>query len=126
MTDLQSRTQVGLTTSQVWITALLLGANLIFNVVSNASFKASADARAWRAFLAWQVAGNLAGFATVITLTALLRRWPLHVAFPVTTGLAVIGVQVVGAYWICNEPIRPVQWLGTFLVVAGIWLIGAR
>jgi multidrug transporter EmrE-like cation transporter len=126
MTDSQSRIQVGLTTSQVWITALLLGANVIFNVVSNASFKASADARAWRAFLAWQVAGNLAGFATVVTLTVLLRRWPLHVAFPVTTGLAVIGVQVVGAHWIYHESIRPAQWLGTSLVVAGIWLIGAR
>ncbi len=126
MTDPQSRIQVGLATSQAWTTALLLGANVLFNVASNASFKASADARAWRAFLAWQVAGNLAGLATVVTLTALLRRWPLHVAFPVTTGLAVIGVQVVGAHWIYHESIRPAQWVGTLLVVAGIWLIGAR
>ena len=104
----------------------LIGSNLLFNIVANASFKLSAASPTWRGFLAWQVIGNLAGFITVLTLTGLLRFIPLHVAFPVTTGLAVIGVQVVAAEFLFHEPISSVQWLGTVLVISGIALIGGR
>jgi multidrug transporter EmrE-like cation transporter len=48
---------------------------------------------------------------------------PLSVAFPLTTGLTVLGVQLVAASWIFNEPISHRQWLGTLAVVIGIWLI---
>jgi len=106
--------------------ALLTGGNLLFNVIANASFKLSADSRTWRPFLAWQIAGNLSGLITVLTLTALLRYLPLHVAFPLTMGLTVIGVQVIAAYGLFHEPIGASQWLGTLFVVVGILLIGAR
>ena len=104
----------------------LLGGNLLFNVIANASFKVSADSRTWREFMFWQVIGNLAGLITVLTLTGLLRHVPLHVAFPLTTGLAIIGVQVGAARLLFHEPITPAQWIGTLLVVAGILLIGGR
>jgi multidrug transporter EmrE-like cation transporter len=104
----------------------LAGANLLFNIVANASFKVSAFSPNWRGFLAWQVVGNIAGFITVLTLTGLLRYIPLSVAYPVTMGLAVLGVQVFGAGMIFHEPITPAQWLGTFLIVLGIMLIGGR
>lgn len=104
----------------------LIGGNLLFNIIANASFKLSAASPAWRGFLAWQLVGNLAGFITVLTLTGLLRFVPLHVAYPVTAGLAVIGVQVVAAGLFFHEPISPTQWLGTLLVVAGIALISGR
>jgi multidrug transporter EmrE-like cation transporter len=110
----------------VALTLLLFGANFLFNIVANSSFKASATSASWRGFLLWQVVGNLAGFVTVLTLTAILRSVPLHIAFPVTTGLAVIGVQVVGARLLFNEQISPAQWAGTLLVVTGIALIGGR
>ena len=110
----------------IWWTVILLGTNLIFNILANASFKVSAISPTWRGFLGWQVVGNLAGLATVLTLTALLRHYPLHVAYPVTAGLAVIGVQVLGARFIFHEPISSAQWLGTGLVVIGICLIGGR
>ncbi len=100
--------------------------NLVFNVLANAGFKLSAQTRDWRAFLFWQVIGNLSGFITVLTLTALLRYLPLSVAFPLTTGLAVIGVQVLAAGWYFREPIRPAQWVGTLLIILGIWLIERR
>jgi multidrug transporter EmrE-like cation transporter len=102
----------------------LLGANLFFNIIANASFKVSAVSQSWSTFLSWQVLGNIAGFITVLTLTGLLRFIPLHVAYTVTAGLAVIGVQVVAAKWIFGEVVSHTQWLGTFLVIAGILLIG--
>lgn len=105
--------------------ALILG-NLLFNILANIGFKLSAASATWRGFLLWQLLGNLAGFITVLTLTGLLRLIPLHVAFPVTSGLAVIGVQVAAASLFFGEPITAGQWLGTLLVVAGIILIGGH
>jgi multidrug transporter EmrE-like cation transporter len=107
-------------------TTVLLLTNLIFNILANASFKYSAFSHDWHHFLAWQILGNLAGFITVITLTGLLRFIPLSVAFPVTTGLAVIGVQIASARFLFDEAVSPAQWLGTLLIVAGIWFIGAK
>ncbi len=86
----------------------------------------SATSQTWQSFLTWQVAGNLAGLGTVLTLTALLRFLPLHVAFTITTGLAVVGVQVVAATVLFHETITPVQWLGSLLGVVRIGLIGLR
>ncbi len=105
---------------------VLLLLNLAFNVIANASFKLSALGGSWQSFLGWQVAGNLAGFITVITLTWLLRYHPLHLVFPVTTGLAVVGVQVLAAARLFHEPIGPRQWLGTLLIVLGILFVGGR
>jgi multidrug transporter EmrE-like cation transporter len=47
----------------------------------------------------------------------------LSVAFPLTTGLTVLGVQLVAASWIFREPVSGRQWLGTLALVVGIWLI---
>lgn len=97
--------------------------NLLFNVVANIGFKYSADSPSWRSFLAWQIIGNVAGLLTVLTLTALLRYIPLGVAFTVTTGLAVIGVQVAASSFLFHEPVSQPQWLGALLVTAGIALV---
>ncbi len=102
---------------------LLIIVNLAFNVLANSSFRISAMSATWRGILSWQVVGNIAGLVTVITLTLLLRYLPLSVAFPLTTGLAVLGVQMVAASWIFHEAISQRQWLGTLAVVAGILLI---
>jgi len=97
--------------------------NIAFNILANASFRISAMSETWRGILTWQVIGNIAGFITVITLTLLLRHMPLSIAFPLTTGLAVLGIQIVAAAWIFHEPISQRQWLGTLAIVGGIWLI---
>lgn len=117
--------QASLVSSMVTPVALI-GGNLIFNIVANAGFKLSASSSTWRGFLIWQIVGNLAGLVTVLTLTGLLRFVPLHVAFPVTMGLAVLGVQVIAAGLFFHEAISPGQWLGTLFVVCGIVLIGGR
>lgn len=101
----------------------LIIVNLAFNVLSNAAFRVSALSATWRGLLIWQIVGNLAGLVTVITLTWLLKYMPLSIAFPLTTGLTVLGVQMVAASWIFHEPISEKQWLGTLAVVIGIWLI---
>ncbi len=108
------------------LTLTLVVVNLIFNIVANASFKYSANSATWGKFFFWQIIGNLAGLVTVITLTALLKFIPLEVAFPVTTGLAVIGVQVFASHWFFHEEISPTHWLGTLFIAAGIVLFSKR
>ena len=110
----------------VFPSLVLILANLIFNVVANVSFKISAAGPTWREFLFWQVIGNLAGLITVITLTWLLRYLPLHIAFPVTTGLAVIGISLAASHWIFKEEITSSQYLGTLLVALGIVFLSRR
>lgn len=97
--------------------------NLAFNILANASFRISAFSDGWRGILLWQVIGNLAGLITVFTLTVLLRYMPLSVAFPLTTGLAILGVEFVAAVWLFHEPVSGRQWMGTLAIVLGIWLI---
>lgn len=109
--------------NQSLLVGCLLLLNLAFNVLANASFKFSTLAASWKGFLAWQIAGNLAGFITVLTLTGLLKYLPLSLAYPLTMGLAILGVQIVAARWIFHETILPTQWLGVLLIVAGLWLI---
>ena len=97
--------------------------NLVFNILGNASFKLSALAGNWKGLVGWQVAGNLAGFVTVLTLTGLLKYLPLHVAQPMVQGLAIIGVRIVAARLFFHEVISPTQWIGMALIVVGIVFI---
>ena len=101
----------------------LLFLNMVFNILGNASFKLSALAANWKGLLGWQVAGNLAGFITVLTLTGLLRYLPLHVAQPMVQGLAIMGVQILAARLFFHEAISPTQWLGVAVIIAGIVLL---
>jgi undecaprenyl phosphate-alpha-L-ara4N flippase subunit ArnE len=119
--ELAARPSTGLV-----VMAALVAVNVIFNIVASSGFKMSAESTNWRSFLGWQVVGNFSGLVTVIALTLLLRLTSLHVAYPVTTGLSVVGVQVVAAALLFREAISPIQWLGTLLVVAGIVLITSR
>ena len=112
--------------ANVILLIVFLATNVLFQVIGNSGFKLSASSGDARGFWTWQVIGNLAGLASVITITALLRFLPLSVVFPVTTGLTVIGIQVFAAGFLFRESITPVQWLGTLLVVVGISLIGSQ
>ena len=109
-----------LTTPTYILVLTLVLSNLLFTIIANASFKVSAHSPSWRNFLFWQVIGNLAGLVTVITLTWLLRYQPLSVAFPLTTGLGVIGVQIVASLWLFRESITAERWLGSLLIILGI------
>jgi multidrug transporter EmrE-like cation transporter len=101
----------------------LLALNVAFNILANAAFRVSARSATWSDVLIWQVLGNLAGLVTVVTLTAMLRYVPLRTAFPLTTGMSILGVQVVAARWLFNEPISAVQWAGSLLIGVGVFLV---
>ena len=105
------------------ITAALIALNVIFSIAANVAFRLSARSATWSDVLTWQVVGNLAGFVTVIALTGLLRYVPLSVAFPVTTGMSIVGVQLVAARWLFHEPINLVQWTGALLIAVGVFLV---
>jgi multidrug transporter EmrE-like cation transporter len=100
--------------------------NFLFNVISNSSFKLSAQSANWRWFIFWQIVGNLAGFITVLTLTALLRYLPLNITLPITMGLTIIGVQVLSSNLFFHEKISPTQWLGTLFIVVGIIFVSRK
>ena len=101
-------------------------ANFLCNIIAGAAFRYSALAGDARGFLFWQIVGNLAGFLTVIALTVLLRFVPLSVAYPITTGLSVIAVQVIAARLLLHEPLPLRVWFGTILIVLGILFVGGR
>ncbi len=105
------------------MTVALVALNVIFSIVANAAFRVSARSATWSDVVVWQVVGNLAGFITVVSLTGLLRDVPLAIAFPVTTGISILGVQLVAARWLFNESITPVQWAGAVLLVLGVFLV---
>lgn len=105
---------------------ILTAGNVLFNVIANSAFKLSSQGRTWREFLLWQVVGNLSGFTAVLIFTFLLRYLPLHIAFPLVQGLAIIGIQVIAASWLFHEGISPAHWLGTALIIAGIFILGSR
>jgi multidrug transporter EmrE-like cation transporter len=102
---------------------LLAVLNLACTLLSNVAFKWSALSVTWREFITWQVVGNLAGLASVITFTLLLRLIPLNVAYAVTAGLGFVLVQAVGASFIFHEGIAPIAWFGSALIVMGILLV---
>ncbi|MEW6716670.1 MAG: hypothetical protein AB1345_04090 [Chloroflexota bacterium] len=115
-----------LTQSNSLVLVGLIGANLFFNIIANSGFKLSATSSNWRGFISWQIIGNLAGFLAVLTLTGLLHHLPLHVVYPISMGLAIIGVQLVAARMFFHEPITITQWMGSLLVVGGIILISKQ
>ena len=99
--------------------------HMSLNVLSNAGLKLSASGGGVKGYVSWQLVGNVAGFLGIQALPGLMALLPMHIAFPVSQGLAVIGTQVLAAHWFFKETITPLQWAGTVLVVAGIALIGS-
>jgi multidrug transporter EmrE-like cation transporter len=104
--------------------ALLLG-YLVFVTASNIFLKLSADARETWLLLLMFLAGNLAGLVGVLAYTGLLRTMPLHVAFPISRGLVVLGVQLFAALVIFREAFSLREAAAVALVSLGILLVGA-
>jgi multidrug transporter EmrE-like cation transporter len=104
---------------------LVLLVNLAAVVGSYACFKFSSVSTAWRDFFWWQVAGNLAGFASVLTLTVMLRFMPQQIAYAINIGLGFALVQIIVAQFMFREAMPPIGWLGAGLVVVGIWMISS-
>ena len=56
--------------------------------------------------------------------TGLLRRMPLHMAFPLSRGVGVLGVQLIASLLVFHETFRPTEAAGAAVVARGIILIG--
>jgi len=50
------------------VLVVVIGVNVLLSIAANASFRMSATSQTRQSFLTWQVAGNLAGLGTVLTL----------------------------------------------------------
>ncbi|HTZ50546.1 MAG TPA: hypothetical protein VMF68_02755 [Spirochaetia bacterium] len=105
--------------------AALLAAYFVFVTASNVLLKLSADARETWMLAALFAAGNVAGFVGVLAYTGLLRTLPLHVAFPLSRGLVVLGVQLLASVLFFHERFTVREAGGVALVTAGIILVGA-
>lgn len=106
------------------INVLFAAGNVLATVAANALLKLSAEAASLWPFLLFQVAGNLLGLLGVLAYTGLIRKMPMHVAFPLTRGLCVLGVQLGAAALFFREPVTPRHLAGAALVTAGIVLVG--
>jgi hypothetical protein len=76
---------------------LFVAVYFLFVTFANAILKLSASEPSPPWFVLLQLAGNLCGFVGVLAYTGLMRTTPLHIAFPLTQGFAVLGVQVVAS-----------------------------
>ncbi len=104
--------------------ALFLVCYLVFVTSANVFLKLSADATGLWVFIAMQAAGNLAGLVGVLAYTGLLQTLPLHVAFPLSRGLVVLGVQLAASVLVFHEAFRVTEALGAGLVAAGVIAVG--
>ena len=105
-------------------TALLLACSCVSVTAANVLLTLSAHAAQTWPFLAFLAAGNVAGLGGVMAYTWLMRRTPLHVAFPLTRGVGVLGVQLVGALLVFHETFTAREAAGAAIVAAGIILVG--
>ncbi len=105
-------------------TVLFLACYCLFVTSANVLLKFSADAGGVWMFIAFQAGGNLAGLAGVLVYTALLRDMPLHLAFPLSRGVGVLGVQLAASVLVFHEVFRPMETAGAAVVAAGIILVG--
>jgi multidrug transporter EmrE-like cation transporter len=105
--------------------AALLLCYLVFVTSANVFLKLSAGASTVGYFLIMQIAGNLAGFVGILAYTGLLQKMPLHVAFPISRGVVVLGVQLAASLLFFHEVFKPTEAVGAALVAVGIILVGA-
>jgi multidrug transporter EmrE-like cation transporter len=96
----------------------------VFVTGANVFLKMSAGAPDAWTFIFFQAAGNAAGFVGILVYTGLMRTLPLHIAFPLSRGVAVIGVQLAASVLVFRESFRPTEAAGAVLAAAGIILVG--
>ena len=115
--------RIGYTAGVSLKNAALLIAYLVFVTGANLLLKLAADAGSGWPMIALLVSGNVAGFGGILAYTGLLRTLPLHVAFPLSRGLVVLGVLGTSLFFF-REHLRVTEAAGVALVTAGIILVG--
>lgn len=108
-----------------------LGLNVCLLVLGQLCWKIGMDRLRTSAGALWQAAFSplvwaglvLYGLATVLWLFV-LSRLPLSVAYPVQAIAYVLGL--VMARIVLGDPVPPLAWLGSLLVLLGVGLIAYR
>jgi multidrug transporter EmrE-like cation transporter len=98
----------------------------VMNVFSNIFYKKSADVKGIARFGLWQIVAGTFSFIGVLSYTFSLKYLPVSVAFPVTQGLAVVGVTIIGAWLVYKEKIQRIQWLAMALITIGILFVSIK
>ena len=96
------------------------------NVISNILYKRSAMVKGIARFGLWQIIAGTFSFVGVLSYTFALKYLPVSIAFPVTQGLAVVGVTIIGAKLVYKEKIQRIQWLAMVLITIGILLVSIK
>ena len=104
---------------------LLIVTFVAVSTFSNVAYKLSVSGGA-RNLLIWQILANTVGILGVVAVSWLYKLIPMHIAYPVVQALLIVSIQVVAARLIFKENITVWQWIGTGLVVLGIFLIATR
>jgi undecaprenyl phosphate-alpha-L-ara4N flippase subunit ArnE len=104
---------------------LLVVTYVAVSTFSNVAYKLSVSGGV-RNLLTWQILANVVGILGVVSLSWLYKLIPMHIAYPVVQALLIVSIQVVAARLIFKENITVWQWIGTGLVVLGIFLIATR
>lgn len=101
-----------------------IAGHFTLSTTANVLLKLSAGAPALAPFLVLQIAGNLTGFVGVLSYTGLLKHMPLHLAFPITQGLAALGILFAASILVFHEPFTLTEAAGCAIVVVGVVLVG--
>ena len=98
------------------------------NICTNVSFKLAVQqftgAFDMRAFMLspWAWAGLVSGLLLLSSFTVAIRGIELSIAYPAVTGLAMVGILIVG-YFLFSETLSFQKIAGIGLVIAGVILL---
>lgn len=109
----------------ILVIILLFAAHFVLNIVSHLSYKKSAISKGAKRFISWQAVAQTTGFLGVLATTGLFHYLPTSIAYPITQGLGVVGVQFIAAMLFFKERITLPQWIGTAFIIIGVILVGS-
>lgn len=98
------------------------------NICTNVSFKLAVQQLTGpfdiRVFLVspWAWAGLISGLLLLSSFTVAIRGIELSIAYPAVTGLAMVGILVIG-YFLFSETLNLQKVAGIGLVIAGVFLL---
>lgn len=98
------------------------------NVLTNVSFKLAVQQLAGpvdiRAFMVspWAWAGLISGLLLLSSFIVAIRGLELSVAYPAVTGLAMVGILIVG-YFLFSETLNWQKIVGVGFVVTGVIIL---
>lgn len=117
---------------QVIVRIIILGLAIIFNATANILIKigmskiGSYDGTMElikKALIQPQLLAGVFSFAlALVTYSYILIKLNLSIAYPIMVSMGLVIVVIV-SYFVLKESVSPVQIIGFFLIIAGVWLV---